>query len=125
MALAIELAYRLLDQQLFPDGIFWMSVKGADFAEWQRQLAKLAFNANYLPPQDDVSHPENEARRAQHLCRYLARHSDALLILDNIENPDTIIEVLAGLAGGEMKCSILYTSRITQASPGITTYSVC
>ncbi len=78
--LAVEFAYRCLEQHYFPGGIFWMLATGSTVFEWQRHLAELAFHTRYLPPDDDVSSPENEAQRAQHLCRYLASHMDALLI---------------------------------------------
>jgi len=122
--LAVELAYRFLNRNCFPAGIFWMPASGANLFEWQRDLAKLAFNSDYLPSDDDVAHPENEVRRASYFCRYLADYADALLILDNVKEPDFVISALPTLAGREVKCSILYTSRIKLAPPSATTYSV-
>src|SRR5260370_23483391 len=87
-------------------------------------MAELAFNANYLPADDDASSPENEARRACYFCRYLANHSDALLILDNVEDPELVTSALPTLAGGSLACSILYTSRSTQTPHGIVPHSV-
>ena len=122
--LAIELAYRLQEQHRFPDGLFWTPATGKTVFEWQHSLAELAFNANYLPPDDDPASPENEARRARHFCRYLANHSDALLILDNVEDPELITSALPTLAGGSLACSILYTSRSTQTPHGVVSHSV-
>lgn len=113
--LAIELAYR--EQQRFPSGIFWMPAIGKTFFEWQRHFAELAFNMGYLPPDDDVAHPEIEARRARYFCRYLAQHADALLILDNVEDPMLVVSALPQLAGEEVACPVLYTSRSTEAPP--------
>jgi hypothetical protein len=120
--LAIELAYRY--QQYFPSGVFWMSATGKTVFDWHRPLAELAFNTGYLPPDDDVSSPENELRRAQHFCRYLARHENALLILDNVEDTNLVISALPTLAGGELTCAILYTSRSRVGPNGVITYQV-
>lgn len=122
--LAVELAYRCLDQQRFPAGTFWMPATGASVFEWQRQFAELALNTDYLPPDDDQSSPENEARRARHFCRYLATHKDALLILDNVEDPNLVTYVLPALAGVQVDCPILYTSRNQAAPPTVSTYPV-
>jgi WD40 repeat protein len=120
--LAIELIYRI--KHLFPAGIFWMPATGTNLFDWRRQMSELAFNSGYLPFDDDVTHPENEARRAHYLSSYLASHNDALLILDNVEVPDMIPSALPALAGGQMACAILYTSRITSIPDGMIAYSV-
>jgi Caspase domain/NB-ARC domain/WD domain, G-beta repeat len=122
--LAVELAYRLLEQHHYPGGIFWMPATGRTLFDWQRDVAGLAFNTGYLPPNDDQTHPENEAERARHLCRYLAHHADALLILDNVEDPELISSILPSLAGREMACAILYTSRKTISPPGTALHPV-
>ncbi len=111
--LAIEFAYRY--QERFPGGIFWMAATEHTLFDWQRHFAELASNADYLPADDDLSHPENERRRARHLCRYLAQHADALLILDNVEEPELVTSALPALAGSDVRCAILYTSRVTSA----------
>ncbi len=120
--LAIELAYRFKDR--FPAGVFWMPATGTTVFEWQRQLAELAASTDYLPPDDDPSNPEHEVRRARHFCRYLAAHKDALLILDNVEDPHLVISVLPALAGGDVACALLYTSRNQQALPSVVTHAV-
>ncbi len=122
--LAVELAYRCLDQQRFPAGTFWMPATGTSVFEWQHQFAELALNTDYLPPDDDPSSAENEARRARHFCRYLATHRDSLLILDNVEDPNLVTYVLPALAGVQVDCPILYTSRNQTAPIGVSTYPV-
>ncbi len=122
--LAVELAYRCLDQQRFLAGTFWMPATGTSVFEWQRQFAELALNTDYLPSDDDPSSPDNEARRARHFCRYLATHNDALLILDNVEDPNLVTYVLPALAGIQVACPILYTSRSQYVPTGVSTYSV-
>ena len=120
--LAIEFAYRY--QGRFPGGIFWMPATGHTFFDWQRHFAELASNTDYLPADDDISHPENERRRARHLCRYLAQQADALLILDNVEEPELVTSVLPALAGSDVRCTILYTSRVTSATQEIRLHRV-
>ncbi len=120
--LAIQLAYRF--EKRFPSGVFWMPSTGNTFFEWQRQVAELAANAEYLPLDDDVSHPENEVRRARRFSRYLASHADALLILDHVEDPFLVTSALPILAGGEVSCTILYTSRKRMVPPGVIPYPV-
>src|SRR6266849_4207080 len=111
--LAVEFADRYRDR--FSGGIFSMPATGHTLFDWQRHFAELASNADYLPADDDLSHPENERRRARHLCRYLAQHADALLILDNVEEPELVTSALPALAGSDVRCAILYTSRVTSA----------
>jgi len=122
--LAVELAYRCLDQHRFPGGIFWMTATGTNTFDWQHQLADLAFRTGYLPPDDDVSHVENEAKRARHFCRYLAAHGDALLILDNVEDPNLVMKALPDLAGGDVACALVYTSRSQLVPQGVEPYGV-
>jgi WD40 repeat protein len=114
--LAIEIAYEYKER--FPAGAFWMAATGTSLSEWQHQFAELAANTEYLPAGDDVSHPENEARRARHLARYLAHHPDALLLLDNVEHIAHLLDALTTLAGEEVYCTILYTSR-TDVAPAL------
>ena len=115
--LAVELAYRYEDR--FPSGVFWMPATGTKLPEWQRQFADLAVSTDYLREDDDASKPDNEMKRASHLCRYLARHADALLILDNVENTDLVLSALTAIAGVEARCTILYTSRNTITPHGV------
>jgi WD40 repeat protein len=120
--LAIEFAYRF--EEHFSAGIFWTPATGNGLLAWQQQFAELASNTGYLPPHDDPSHPENEARRARHFCRYLANHHDALLILDNVEDPELVNSLLPTLAGAEVACLLLYTSRSRLIPLGVTKHSV-
>ena len=121
--LAIQFADRYKD--LFPAGVFWMSAPGTNINVWQHRLAKLAFDTNYLPLDDDPTSIENERRRALHISHYLASHADALLILDNVEKPELITFGLPYFTGGgKMACTILYTSQHQSAPPHIVTYPV-
>src|SRR5205807_8737834 len=71
-----------------------------------------------------VSHVENEAKRVRHFCRYLAVQGDALLILDNVEDPNLVLTALPALAGGEVACALLYTSRSRLVPQGVETHAV-
>lgn len=121
--LAIELVHRWQKEGRFPDGIFWMTPTG-NKDNWTRALAELASTTNYLPSDDALANTDNEVRRAQHLCRYLAGHARALLVLDNIDDPSLVESVLPRLAGQEMACTLLYTSRATEKYQRIFTYNV-
>lgn len=120
--LAVEIAYEYKEH--FAAGIFWMTATGTSLSEWQHQFAELAANTEYLPPGDDVSHSENEARRARHIARYLAHHPDALLLLDNVEHIEHLLDALTTSAGEEVFCTILYTSRTDMAPAHVKLYRV-
>jgi WD40 repeat protein len=120
--LAIQLAYRF--QKRFPAGIFWTAATGISLSDWQDHFAELSLRTEYLPSNDDLTNPKNVVGRARHFCRYLAEHTDALLILDNVEDPNLVLSFLPDLAGKEPACAILYTSRNTLPPPGITPYLV-
>src|SRR5207237_5778937 len=66
----------------------------------------------------------HEARRARHFCRYLVAHQDALLILDNVEEPGLVTSALPALGGEDVACALLYTSRNRQTLPGVVTHPV-
>ena len=121
--LAIELASRFVDQHRYSGGVFWLTATGA-LADWQHALAELAFRTNYLSSDDKPSDAENELRRAQYFCRYLAEHQDVLLILDNVEDPSLVMTALPALAGEKVACAVLYTSRITLQPEGVAMYPV-
>ncbi len=120
--LAVEVAARYQDH--FPDGIFWMPATGKTLADWRQKLAALAEQTGYLPPDDAPAQPDNEERQAKHVARYLADHPQALLILDNVEQPDLVASVLPTLAGKPPACAVLYTSRSKIAPPGVTIHPV-
>lgn len=122
--LAVELACMYRDEQRFPSGIFWLSLMGVGRDDLCRQLAALSAHTEYLPPGDDVAHPENEEKRARHFCRYLAGHPDALLILDNVEKISSLLDLLPTFSGEEIRCAILYTSRNFESPPHVRLHTV-
>lgn len=104
--------------------MFWLTATGTESYDWQLRFAELAFNTDYLLPDDDISSPENDARRARHFCHYPTQHADALLILDNVEDPDMVVSALPALAGREAACTVLYTSRKQSSPGGVTLHTV-
>ncbi len=121
--LAVEVAYRLRDKGQFEQGIYWMVATGGE-KDWEAQLAALAEATEYRPPGDDPGHPENTTRRARYMARYLCRSPRALLVLDNVDQPKLVSEVLPKLAGEKAHCAVLYTSRQRTPPPGAQVYSV-
>jgi tetratricopeptide (TPR) repeat protein len=121
--LAVELAHRLHQQNKFPGGIYYLLATG-QLDEWNARLAVLAETLEFRPVGDDPGHPENAQRRARYLARYLAHTPDALLILDNVENPALVPKSLLELTGEEANCALLYTSRVQVALPGVRLYRV-
>jgi tetratricopeptide (TPR) repeat protein len=121
--LAVELAHRLHQQNKFPDGIYWLVATG-QLDEWNLRLAALAETIEYRPVEDDPGHPENPQRRARYLARYLAHTADALLVLDNVDDPALVPKFLHELTGEEASCAILYTSRDKSAVPGVQLHRV-
>jgi tetratricopeptide (TPR) repeat protein len=121
--LAVEIAYRFQQQTRFPGGIYWMLATDGK-AAWQARLTDLAAAIDYLPPDDDPDHPENITRRARYLARYLCHTSQALLILDNVDQPYQIPRFLSELAGETARCALLYTSHYQYTPPGAQTYQL-
>lgn len=118
--LAQELAYQYEKEQRFPAGIFWMSATGENLAQWQNQFTQLALKTEYLPPRDDTKDtPEKEEQLARHICKYLASHADALLLLDNVEKPELIKTAISAVAGSKVLCTIIYTSKYSFPPPGL------
>jgi hypothetical protein len=120
--LAYEIVQRLKDQDSFPDGTFWMTPHTANnlplFSDdqskiqaWKADFAQFAVNIEYLPAKDDETSQENTGRRAHHICDYLASLEGALIVFDDVEDPQFAVKALPEIAGHEARCAILYTSR--------------
>ena len=95
-----------------------MTATGTSKSDWQRPLAELAYDTNYLPSDDDVSQQGNEEKRAQYFAHYLGASPNSLLIMDNVDDPKLVVPTLNTFAGEEVKCALLYTSRNVVAPPG-------
>ncbi len=109
-----------LYQERFPDGVFWVDAKGTTLEEWQRGFANLARSVNYRP----ANNPGDEISLASYIGGYLANHPEALLILENVDNPALVQDLPPKLAGEELQCAILYTSTNRSKPEGITTYRI-
>jgi WD40 repeat protein len=109
--LARELAFRCEDAGLYPGGIFWMSSGENDYTSCVQELEHLALGTGYLPPNDDGGRRSDyEEQRARHFCRYLAGAEHALLIIHNLKHSNVLQKILPGLAGGSLRCTIVYTA---------------
>ena len=105
-SLAVEYAYRF--RQEYKDGVYWVNAA----ENWQREFARLAGNMGM--PADDVPEADRAKRLAVALADFLNTRSDALLILDNVEDPRDLrlpLNDVASLVISEMKCRLLFTTR--------------
>src|SRR6266487_5808068 len=125
--LAAELAHQYAKEQRFPDGIFWVSM-GEELGEGsiglESLLVRLCANTEYFPPKDNIANPENNALRSRYICKYLAEHSNALLILDDVYDIEAVLGDLTAYAGTDLQCTILYTSRNSNVPAYIMAYTV-
>ncbi|MEI6043467.1 MAG: NB-ARC domain-containing protein [Chloroflexota bacterium] len=113
-----ELALQLVKNQQanFSGGVFWTSLEEGGQAAVIRAMAELGNKTDYPPPDDNPADPQNERKRAVWFCRYLAKKPNALLILDNVEEPNKFGLYINELAGEPIRCSIIYTTRLSQPS---------
>lgn len=109
--LARELAFRCEEAGLYPGGIFWMSAGKNDYTSCVQELERLASRSGYLPPGDDGGRRSDyEEQRARQFARYLAHTEKALLLIPNLENSHVLQTILPDLAGGSLRCTIVYTA---------------
>jgi WD40 repeat protein len=102
----------------FPDGCFWITNTEDPHFDWYHAFAMLALNVEYLPKGNVPTSSERERVLARSMCRYVAEHPHALLILDNVQMPDALSSLLQEMAGAEWQGTILYTSRSDVSLPG-------
>ncbi len=83
--LAVEFAYRY--RFYFPGGVFWINAA----QDWQREIAEVAENRLGLKPMDanDTNRNKQLALAFQEYRK--ANGQDALLVLDNVENPSDLL----------------------------------
>jgi WD40 repeat protein len=106
-----ELAFRCEEAGLYPGGIFWMSSGKNDYTSCVQELEYLARRSGYLPPGDDGGRSSGyEEQRARHFCRYLAHAERAFLLIHNLEHSNVLQTILPDLAGGSLRCAIVYTA---------------
>jgi WD40 repeat protein len=103
--LAHRLAERCERERLYPDGIFWLDVEGDDDESLFHQLDVLIQNADYRPPQSERGTMDPVHWKRTRFIRYLSRHRDALLIIDNLQSSKLINTILP-----RPDCAILYTA---------------
>ncbi len=99
-ALAVEYCYRHRDD--YPGGVFWVNA-AEPLPQGFASLGCLLDPANFdrpIPRQIDTA------------ARYLTSHPDALLVLDNLEDPAHLTRPVAtGLIPTQLACRLLFTTR--------------
>jgi hypothetical protein len=99
-ALAVEYCHRHRDD--YPGGVFWVNA-AEPLPQGFAALGCVIDPANF-----DRSVP----RQIDAAARYLNEHLDALLVLDNVEDPATLTHPMAtGLIPTELACRVLFTTR--------------
>ncbi|WP_343424663.1 ATP-binding protein [Candidatus Amarolinea dominans] len=99
-ALALETAYRLLDENAFPGGVCWLNCRDTD-SDLEAVLRTLHKTFDLVPIPSPI-----EATR-----RYLASHS-CLLIFDNYEAVEQSMEILAFVIGLPERTKALIVSKV-------------
>ena len=99
-ALAVEYCHRQRDA--YPGGVFWVNA-AEPLAQGFASLGCVIDPANFdrpIPRQIDAA------------ARYLNSHPDALLVLDNVEEPASLSRPVAtGLIPAHLPCRVLFTTR--------------
>lgn len=104
--LAVEYAHRYRFH--YPSGVYWINAA----EDWTFEFASLAEHLALKPP--DINAPDRERQLVIAFHEYLRQQStDALLILDNVRNPEDIIEQEIGpkLRIIDLRAKILITTR--------------
>jgi hypothetical protein len=101
--LAVEYAYRYTDAH--PGGIYWLNAA----EPLQRELARLAVELKLGA--EDAPEFERETRLALAFAEYARERPDALVILDNVEDPHTLRGSQSGVIPEQLGCRLLFTTR--------------
>lgn len=101
--LAVEYAYRY--QSDYPGGVYWVNAA----QDWRDELALLAVQVGLRA--DDVSESERRLRLVLTFVDFLDAHPNALLILDNVEDPRLLRTPAPGFLPSELTCHLLFTTR--------------
>lgn len=109
-ALAVEICYRLIDEQVFQDGVLWYRVQLEDAAEVVRECARA------LKLGSKLEQPAGADRVLE--FQELIRAMDILVVLDNADYSLDIIQPLLHLFRGK---ALLITSRNELDLPGALT----
>ena len=98
--LAVEYAY--LYKETYPHGVFWLNATNPLLLELA-ELAKTLGLAGKQAPPDQAAFATRD---------YLEKNPGALLIIDNVENPNELNQQLApGLVPSALKGRLLFTTR--------------
>jgi NB-ARC domain len=101
--LAVEYAYR--HKSDYPGGVFWVNAA----RDVQTEMAALAEHAGLF--EDQAPEAERRRRRVLAFVRFLDARPEALLILDNVEDPRSLRNEAFGFMPAKLGCRVLFTSR--------------
>ena len=101
--LAVEYAYR--HARDYPGGVFWVNAA----RDVQVEMAALAEHVGLF--EDQAPEAERRRRRVLAFVRYLDARPEALLILDNVEDPRSLRNEAFGFIPAKLRCRVLFTSR--------------
>jgi hypothetical protein len=101
--LAVEYVYRYRDA--YPGGIYWVNAAQSVQAE----LARLAEQVDLR--EDDAPEADRQRRLALAFAKYLKARPEALLVLDNVDDPRALQADVLGFVPAALGCRLLFTTR--------------
>jgi WD40 repeat protein len=118
--LAVEFAYRF---GFAFDGVYW--IQAGDAGQLQRELVRLARDLLQLK----VENPTGVHASSRYLLKlfgYFQKHPHALLIMDNVADPEMLARASSQVhfAPLELSCNLLFTTRTNFALPGVSAQSI-
>ncbi len=118
--LAVEFAYRF---GFAFDGVYW--IQAGDANQLQRELVRLARDVLQLK----VESPAGARASGQYLLKlrvYFRKHPRALLIMDNVEDPEMLARASSQVhfAPLELNCNLLFTTRTNFRMPGVSVHPI-
>lgn len=108
--LAVEYAHRHRDA--YPGGVYWVTAPGAG---WQAGLARAALTLGLSA--EGAHESEREMSLAQAFGAHLTAHPGALVVLDDVENPETLWSELLASLPRSLECRVLLTTRGEDGGP--------
>ena len=121
-ALAVEFAYRF---GFAFDGVYW--IQAGDASQLQRELVRLARDVLQLEAKNAAG-AQTSKQYLLELRVYLEKHPRALLILDNVADPEMLgrASTLPGVqfAPLELNCNLLFTTRTNFKLAGVSAHRI-
>jgi WD40 repeat protein len=114
--LAVEYAYRHRDD--YPGGVYWVNAA----QDVQAEMAELAKVVGLF--EDGAPDAERQQRRLLAFVRFLDERPEALVILDNVEDPRSLRTKAFGFVPAQLRCRLLFTTRRRDGSGAFATVPV-